>query len=173
MPCSQVLTLSITAHWMGACPTMDGVMRWDWQQAHALRAMATLRARLFATPRTAHLAARPDRARVHVQQGTAVRTVLLHQLFAHDQLQLVTTSQMQWRNPCLFVALPFTVSFAMHQAATRALQLFRLVLMLVRTQCQVAHLQSPPHQHLHPAVRQHLHHHQAPLPLPPLRPRLK
>ena len=51
-------------------------MPWDWQQAHALRAMATLRARLPATRHTAHLAARPDRAHAHVQRGTAVQTVL-------------------------------------------------------------------------------------------------
>ena len=56
--------------------TMDGAMHWDGQRAHALRAMATLRGRSSATRRTAPLAARPDRARAHVQQGTAVRTVL-------------------------------------------------------------------------------------------------
>ena len=57
-------------------PAMDDVMPWDWQQAHALRAMATLRARSPATRHMALLAARPDHARAHVQRGTAVRTVL-------------------------------------------------------------------------------------------------
>ena len=51
-------------------------MPWDWQQAHALRAMATLRARSSATRHTAHLAARPDRARAHVQRATVALTVL-------------------------------------------------------------------------------------------------
>ena len=60
----------------GCMPAMDDVMPWDWQQAHALRAMATLRGRLSVTRRTVHLAARPDRARALVQRGTAVRTVL-------------------------------------------------------------------------------------------------
>ena len=55
---------------------MDDVKPWDGQRVHALRAMATLRGRSSATRHTAHLAARPDRARAHVQRGTAVRTVL-------------------------------------------------------------------------------------------------
>ena len=76
MPCSQVFGLSITAHLTCGCPAMDDVMPWDWQQAHALRAMATLRGRLSATRHTAHLAARPDRAHAHVHQTTVALTVL-------------------------------------------------------------------------------------------------
>ena len=74
-------------------PPMDDAMPWDsavtdaclpwmmrclgiWQRAHALRAMATLRAQLPATRRMALLAARPDRARAHVQRTTVALTVL-------------------------------------------------------------------------------------------------
>ena len=61
---------------MGGTFAMDGVIPWEWQQAHALRAMATLRARLSATRHTAHLAARPDCARAHVQRTTVALAVL-------------------------------------------------------------------------------------------------
>ena len=54
---------------------MDDVMPWDGQQAHALWGMASLRGRSSATRHTAHLAARPDRARAHAERGTVVRTV--------------------------------------------------------------------------------------------------
>ena len=76
VPCSPVNASSIAAHSTGGMLGMDDAMPWDWQRAHALRAMATLRGRSSATRHTAHLAARPDRARAHVQRGTAVRTVL-------------------------------------------------------------------------------------------------
>ena len=67
--------VTMTAHSADGMLAMDDVMPLDGQQAHALRAMASLRGRSSATRHTAHLAARPDRARAHVQRGTAVRTV--------------------------------------------------------------------------------------------------
>ena len=61
---------------MRAClPWMMGCLG-NWQRVHALRAMATLRGRSSVTRHTAHLAARPDRARAHVQRATVALTVL-------------------------------------------------------------------------------------------------
>ena len=75
MPCSRVLASPIMAHSTDGMLAMDDVMPWDGQRVHALRAMASLRGRSSATRHTAHLAARPDRARAHAERGTVVRTV--------------------------------------------------------------------------------------------------
>ena len=95
---------------------MDDVMPWDWQQAHALRAMATLRARSSATRRTAHLAARPDRARAHAQQGTAVRTVL----------QVATAWVVNVQCECLLMNAPHGTGhgmrYSMHASMHHAMQ---------------------------------------------------
>ena len=57
-------------------PVLDVETGLCGQQIHALRAMATLRGRSCVTRRTAHLAARPDRARAHAQRTTVALTVL-------------------------------------------------------------------------------------------------
>ena len=93
----QVLASSITARSMGGMLAMDDVMPWDGQRAHALRAMATLRGRSSATRHTAHLAARPDRARAHAQRATAALTVLQEARTWIEAVMLYTACTTQFR----------------------------------------------------------------------------